>query len=54
MAAEVPPVPTVKPEDADPPVQTSCSPLTFIGLFWAFVIEVLVGGAIWLIWKYCF
>lgn len=55
MSVQRPPVP-VEPEasDDDPPVQTAVSPVTWIGLFWAFVIEGTVVLILILIWRYCF
>lgn len=57
MTVERPPILNAEPEnqDEDTPVQEACSPLTFVGLFWALVIEgsfigILVG--IWALWTY--
>lgn len=51
-----PPVPPrSEPESVEKPeVQTAVSPLTWIGLFWAFVIEGTVVLILILIWRYCF
>ncbi len=46
--------PEPDPQTADPPVQTSMSRLTWIGLAWALIIELAIGAVAFLIWKFCF